>query len=114
MSRPGEWTEREIGKLRYLYPSERSFEEIVEVFPHRTPNAIRLKASRLGLRRPTIPPSVCQSRTILRCSEGDGNSNGYLFRCGECGSWIQVNGDDERDGGVIICSKCGSACYLIA
>jgi len=111
MSRPALWTREEIGRLKRLYPSERSFEEIVKAFPHRTSNAVRLKASRLGLRRPTITVSACPSQTILICSEG-GEHNGYLFRCSNCGSWIQV---DNRilDGGAITCRMCGSPCLLV-
>jgi len=115
MSRPRPWTEEEVWKLRRLYPSEVSFEEIVEAFPNRTPNAIRLKASRLGLKRPTPPSALCRSPTILLCSEGDGSSNGYLFRCSECGSWIRVNeGDELNENGAIVCAKCRSTCYVIA
>ena len=114
MPRPTEWTEDEVGKLRSIYPSDRAFEEIVKAFPNRTPNAIRLKASRLGLKRPTIPSSVCQSHTVLLCSEGGGKFNGYLFRCGDCGSWIQVNREEGvANGGLVVCGTCGSKCYLV-
>lgn len=115
MPRPIEWTEEEIRKLKLLYPSEMSFEEIVRAFSNRTPNAIRLKASRLGLKRPTIPSSVCQSHTVLLCSEASGKFNGYLFRCGDCGNWIQVNREEEAaDSGLVVCSTCGSKNYLVA
>lgn len=115
MPRPTEWTEEEIGRLRRLYPSERSFDEIVEAFPNRTSNAIRVKASRLDLRRPTLPSSVCQSQTILLCSAGGGEYKGYLFRCSDCGSWIQVNDEEETDGGsIVVCGNCGSTRYLVA
>lgn len=115
MPRPAAWTEEEVWKLKRLYPSEISFEEIVKAFPSRTANAIRQKASRLDLKRPTIPSSFCRSSTILLCSEGDGASNGYLFRCSECGSWIRVNEDEELDGrSTVVCGRCSSTCYLIA
>lgn len=112
MPRPADWTEEEIQRLKRLYPSDTSFEEIVEAFPNRTSNALRLKASRLGLRRPTIPSSGFLPSTILLCSEGDGGSKGYLFRCGECNNWIQVNGDDDEAGSVIVCGDCGAECYF--
>jgi len=106
------WTEDEVGRLRRLYPSEISFEEVVEAFPNRTTNAVRLKASRLGLRRPTIPAPSFRSSTILQCSEGNGGSKGYLFRCGECSSWTQLKGENEA-GGVIVCGSCGAKCYFV-
>ena len=112
MPRPAEWTENEIERLKWLYPSDRPFEEIVEAFPERTSNAIRIKASRLGLRRPTIPSSFGSS-TILLCSEGNEVSKGYLFRCGECSNWIQVNGEDDAKGDVIVCGNCGAKCYFV-
>ena len=39
--------------LRFMYLAGTSFDEIGEAFPERSPNAIRLKASRLGLKRPS-------------------------------------------------------------
>lgn len=113
MPRPRKWTEEEIDRLRRLYTSERSFDEIVEVFPERTTNAIRQKASRLGVKRPTLPSSLCQSSNILLCSEGNGNSKGYLFRCSECGSWIQVDGEDEASDRIIVCSTCHATSYIV-
>jgi hypothetical protein len=48
-----EWSQEELKKLRELYPrSDKTIEEIVSQLPGRTQNAIRLKASRLGLIRP--------------------------------------------------------------
>ena len=115
MPRPTKWTKEEIEKLKRLYTSEMSFEEIVKIFSKRTPNAIRLKASRLGLKRLTIPSSLFPSNTILLCSEANGKFNGYLFRCGDCGSWIQVNREKEAaDSGLVVCSICGSKNYLVA
>ncbi len=98
--------------MKLLYTSEKSFEEIIMFFPRRTPNAIRLKASRLGLRRPTIPSSLLPS-SILLCSEENGNSRGYLYRCRECGSWIQVKKEDEASENAVICNNCKSVCYFV-
>jgi len=114
MSGPAEWTEAEIRRLGILYPSEKLFDEIVEAFPDRTSNAIRMKASRLGLRRLT-PSSVGRSQGILLFSDGNGDYSSYLLKCSNCSSWIQVNGDDETDGSsVAVCDKCGSTCYISA
>ena len=112
MPRPTKWTEEELGRLKLLYTSERPFDEIVVAFPNRTSNAIRMKASRLGLKRPTIPSSLFPS-SILLCSEGNGNSKGYLFRCSECGSWIQINREDEVSDSAVVCGNCSSTCYFI-
>lgn len=112
MPRSVMWTEDEVWRLRRLYPSGISFEEVAEAFPKRTANAVRLKASRLGLRRPTIPAPFFRSSTILPCSEGNGRSKGYLFRCGECSSWTQFKGENEASG-VIVCGNCGAKCYFV-
>jgi len=49
------WTDDEIDRLRTYYPDPRlTFEEIMKMFPERSPDAIRLKASRLGIERKTI------------------------------------------------------------
>jgi len=112
MLRPLKWTDEELGRLKLLYISERSFEEIMASFPRRSPNAIRLKASRLGLKRPIIHASLMQS-SILLCSEGNGNSKGYLYRCRECGSWMQVNKEVEASDNAVVCSNCLSTCYFI-
>ena len=112
MSYVAEWTEAEIQRLKLLYPSEKLFDEVVEAFPARTSNAIRIKASRLGLRRPT-PASDVRSRGILLISEGNGGHSNYLLRCSDCGSWIKVNGDDgKEESSIAVCDKCGSICFL--
>jgi hypothetical protein len=51
--RDDEWSQEELKKLKELYPRpDKTIEEIVSQLPGRTQNAIRLKASRLGLTRP--------------------------------------------------------------
>lgn len=106
MSRQRLWTEKEIKKLELLYPSGRAFEEIVDAFPKRSANAIRQKASRLGLRRPTISPSLFNSQNVLSCSDENGEAEEYLFKCSGCGSWIHVNLYDEDEGQIIVCRQC--------
>jgi hypothetical protein len=51
--RENDWSQEELKKLGELYPcNDKTIEEIVSQLPGRTQNAIRLKASRLGLNRP--------------------------------------------------------------
>jgi len=107
MVKSKEWTDEEVERLRTLYTSNRTFEEIAERFPIRTNNAIRLKASRLGLKRPILG-NVFQMRPLMyKPSNGEGTS-GYLFKCKECGSWIQVDEDTRNSTSVICCGKCSS------
>lgn len=55
MGKIKEWTAEERQKLRDLYRDHRlTIEEICAKFPDRTDNAIRLKASRLGIHRPLL------------------------------------------------------------
>ncbi len=108
MAKTSVWTEEEVEKLSAVYPSQKSFDEIVIEFPHRSSNAIRLKASRMGLRRPTLTLGMFyEGKPILR-SELDGDSKGYIMRCSECGSWIQVGDLDEGDRQAVVCSNCDS------
>ena len=49
------WTDEELAILREHYPDPRiTFEEIQGMLPGRSPDAIRLKASRLRIERKTI------------------------------------------------------------
>jgi hypothetical protein len=105
MSRQSLWTEEETKRLRFLYISGTSFEEIEEEFSTRSSNAIRLKASRLGLKRPIMLASVNSSQNTLRIS-GNGGMEDLLFKCGGCGSWIHANLNGEADDRTIICSRC--------
>ncbi len=107
------WTEEEVGRLKNLYLSGRPFEEVVNAFPKRSTNAIRQKASRLGLRRPPVSPSLLLSQSVLRCSDGNGDDD-YLFKCGVCGSWIHVSLMDEVDDRVIVCRKCQTVSKYVA
>ena len=52
MTRGLGWTDEDTLKLRTIYPDiNYTIDEIMQEFPTRTQNAIRLKASRLGLER---------------------------------------------------------------
>ncbi|MFH1179309.1 MAG: MJ0042-type zinc finger domain-containing protein [Candidatus Bathyarchaeota archaeon] len=102
-----EWTDEEVESLRELYISNKTFDEISEKFPLRTDNAIRLKASRLGIKRPFIG-EVIQIKPLAYRSGNNGGSSGYLIKCKECGSWIQVDEDSPRNTSVVSCGKCGN------
>ena len=97
------WTREEIERLKALYASDIPFEEIVKAFPGRSPNAIRLKASRLGLRR-LHPPAEARSLIVQ-----EGDVERLLVKCGVCGHWMEV---EDADRGFILCERCGSPCSL--
>ena len=108
MARIKEWTDEEVARLHELYGSNRTFEEIEVEFPLRTSNAIRLKASRLGIRRPLIPGHFFQSTPhLFRSGNSDGN-DGFILKCNQCGSWVQVEKDIEKQASVLNCGHCGS------
>ncbi len=107
-----EWTDEEVERLRELYTSNKTFDEIVDKFPLRTENAIRLKASRLGIKRPLIG-DVIQVRP-LTFKSGSRGSTGYLLKCNECGSWIQVDQRTQLNTSVISCGKCGNLYQVLS
>jgi hypothetical protein len=107
MARINEWSDEEVNLLRDLYVSNKTFDEIELEFPARTGNAIRLKASRLGLRRPLIPGNLIQARP-LQFKSANGDEDGYLLRCKQCDTWVQVDEDIERRASILSCGKCGS------
>ena len=53
------WTANEEETLERLYDSSATFEEITKALPGRSPNAIRLHANRLGLKRPVLEVPTC-------------------------------------------------------
>jgi len=108
MARIKEWTDEEVARLHELYGSNRTFEEIEVEFPMRTSNAIRLKASRLGIKRPLIPENFIQARPLLfKSGNGDGK-DGFILKCKQCSSWVQVDMDIEDRASVLSCGQCGS------
>jgi hypothetical protein len=107
-----EWSDEEIMRLRKLYPSNKTFDEIVEYFPHRTENAIRLKASRLNIRRPYI--GVTRLKSIkIKINNGRDSTN-YLIKCKECGSWMQINEKSQSELNFSSCKKCGTGNHLLS
>jgi DNA-directed RNA polymerase subunit RPC12/RpoP len=109
-----QWTEEEVTQLRRLYVSETTFEEIQGNFPRRSKDAIRQKASRLGLKRPILSHSLIDSRPVLKGFNGDGGKEEYLFKCSECGSWIHMNMDDDINERMIVCTQCSSVCKYVS
>jgi hypothetical protein len=98
------WTEEEVEKLKFLYLSTTTFEDIKKSFPKRSSNAIRQKASKLGLRRPTISISLSECQNVLLFSNG--KEEDYLFKCSGCGMWINSNLNGEIKNKTIICNRC--------
>lgn len=96
--------ESEMNTLKAMYPSSTDFQDLVSMFPGRTPNSIRLMASRLGLHRQSILPEIS---SVASVSGGDGDAR-RLVRCGECGRWFFV----EAQSGVVTCDHCGGLSYL--
>ncbi len=99
--------------LRYMYLAGTAFDEIGQAFPERSPNAIRLKASRLGLKRPSIASSILESPNVLRFSDGNGDS-GLFFKCSGCGSWTHAQIGDDEDVHTVECNECNTVCRYVA
>ena len=107
------WSEGEERMLSVMYLAGTSFDEIGQAFPERSPNAIRLKASRLGLKRPYVSASILESPNVLRFSDGNGDS-GFFFKCSGCGSWTHAKIEDEEDVHTVECRECSTVCRYIA
>lgn len=103
------WTETEVDKLRSMYPSGASFHELLDELPSRTPNSIRLMASRLGLKRPTVMMGVGRVSEVKASSSAGG---GVLARCSQCGGWIGVSAEKVDAGGVVVCDHCGGVSLI--
>jgi hypothetical protein len=107
------WTDEEMDRLRVLYVSGRGFDEIDTAFPKRSANAIRQKASRLGVKRPVVSNSLCESMSVLRCSDSNGD-DAFLFKCGDCGNWIHVDSPDPHENQTVVCPQCKAVCRYVA
>lgn len=108
MARIKEWTDEEVAKLYELYGSNKTFEEIELEFPMRTSNAIRLKASRLGIRRPLILGNIVQAKPVMFKTSDDNGKDGILIKCKQCKTWVQIDGDKAAHASVLSCGQCGS------
>lgn len=66
------WTDTEIKKLRKMYANtDFTIDEILKEFPNRTMNAVRLKASRIGIERTYPPMDTCPhcGATLVRSDD---------------------------------------------
>jgi hypothetical protein len=99
--------------LRFMYISGTSFDEIGKALFKRSPNAIRLKASRLGLKRPSVSSSILEYPNVLKFSDGNGDS-GFFFRCIGCGSWIHTQIDEDEEVRTVECRECKTICRYVA
>jgi hypothetical protein len=103
------WTESEVDKLRSMYPSSASFHDLLDELPNRSPNSIRLMASRLGLKRPTILMGINKVSEKKTSATAGG---GILVKCSQCGGWIGVSTEKASTSDVVICDHCGSVSLL--
>ena len=113
MARAREWSQEEVNKLSNLYTSNRTFDEIMLEFPHRSSNAIRLKASRLGIKRPLLIPSLIPAEKVMICPTEE-EPSGYLFRCHECGSWNRIGNLNQGEINAVYCTDCGSVFKIVS
>lgn len=107
------WTDEEVKRLKELYTSNKTLDEIADKFPLRTENAIRLKASRLGIKRPYIG-NIIQVKPITFKSVWLNDSIDYLLKCKECGYWMQVDKSSQHESNILSCGKCGNLYQVIA
>jgi hypothetical protein len=108
MARVREWSDEEVSKLTKLYSSSLPFDEVAIELPSRTPNAIRLKASRMGLRRPTLPLNLIHAEIVRYRSLNEEGVTGYIIKCSKCGTWVQVEGISEGICQTVRCGECGA------
>ena len=107
--RQRDWTDAEVNKLRNMYPSSATFQDLLDQLPSRSPNSIRLMASRLGLKRPTLLTGISKVSERKTSSTAEG---GVLVRCSQCGRWIGISSEKVESNGVVVCDHCGSVSLL--
>ena len=103
------WTDAEVDKLRNIYPSSATFHDLLDQFPSRSPNSIRLMASRLGLKRPTLLTGISKVSERKTSSTANG---GVLVRCSQCGKWIGISTEKAESSCVVVCDHCGGVSLL--
>lgn len=109
LTRQRSWTNDEIDKLRNIYPSSASFHDLLNQLPSRSPNSIRLMASRLGLKRPTLLMGI---NKVSEKKTSATTGGGVLVRCSQCGGWIGTSTERALTSGVVVCDHCGSVSIL--
>jgi hypothetical protein len=100
---------QEVDTLRSLYPSSASFHDLLDQLPSRSPNSIRLMASRLGLKRSTILTGIKRVGETRTSAIAGG---GVLVRCSQCMGWIGVSDEKASTRCVIVCDQCGGVSLL--
>jgi hypothetical protein len=110
MMRPRGWTEQEVDTLRRLYPTIATLTDLQNSIPSRSPNSIRIMASRLGLRRPDLLTGIEKAGEIKTSASVGG---GVLVRCSRCGGWVGV-ASAKANGSIIVCENCGCISHVRA
>lgn len=98
------WTVEEMETLKNLYPTFGTFRELLDRLPGRSPNSVRLMASRLGIHRPSLLPNIERAEGF-----GIRPGNETYVKCSRCKEWFVVSPKTTKKGGVVACSHCG--CY---
>ena len=107
MMRPRGWTVDEVETLKSLYPTFGSFRELLDRLPGRSPNSIRLMASRLGLYRPSLLPNI-ERTNGFSVHAGDNAS----VKCSRCEQWFTISSNTTRGGEVVACPNCGGYSFI--
>jgi len=97
------WTDEEIEILRKLYPTFTTFPDLLDKLPSRSPNSVRLMASRLGLRRPDLLHTADGKKKYSPSRINIGNNN--LVKCSCCGEWFYSN-SNFRNLEDMTCMRC--------
>ena len=105
MLRTRGWTADEVETLKSLYPTFGSFRELLDELPGRSPNSVRLMASRLGLHRPLLLPGIERGNGLGVRPGGD-----TYVKCSRCGEWFAVS--KAPRSGVIACTHCGGYSFV--
>ena len=108
MMRSRGWTEQEVDILKRLYPTTSTLSDLQKSIPSRSPNSIRIMASRLGLRRPDLLSGIEKAVEIRESASAGG---GILVRCSRCGAWVGA-ASANANGGIVICENCGCVSHI--
>jgi len=103
------WTDDEVQKLKKMYTNATPFHDLLDQFPCRSPNSIRLMASRLGLKRPNLFTGIDKVSEKKTSATFGG---GVLVRCSHCGAWIGGSKEKASTSGGVIFESCGVVSLL--